>query len=338
MSTRKSARLHSHSAPQNPPRTNRPRISVKNTGVLKRELSSPDTPFADISPPILQSPSLEDVEIRGKSNSNSICDEQSTSTNFMQSDSNTFGVNSHQSFHSDYPHNYIPPYPIMGNPMNQTPHIASYAQQIQQTIPDQLQSCIQNDSLDIYRAGKVIHEAYLRRHASIVEDCRIFALKNSKKIISFKMPPPTCYTDSNIHMVLLHGQLIYSMISKPSVPAVNIISTENEREYKKLRGAIFRTRHLKLYYPSVPPFSGLQMKLESVPMERKTLNQAHVVLKTYIFQLLSASCHVPTDIQNILWSLPHDNSYSTHTPFPPTLYNDMRGLRLALFPMSKQFL
>ncbi|CAO4377894.1 unnamed protein product [Caenorhabditis nigoni] len=223
----------------------------------------------------------------------------------------------------------------MGNPMNQTPHIASYAQQIQQTIPDQLQSCIQNDSLDIYRAGKVIHEAYLRRHASIVEDCRIFALKNSKKIISFKMPPPTCYTDSNIHMVLLHGQLIYSMISKPSVPAVNIISTENEREYKKLRGAIFRTRHLKLYYPSVPPFSGLQMKLESVPMERKTLNQAHVVLKTYIFQLLSASCHVPTDIQNILWSLPHDNSYSTHTPFPPTLYNDMRELFLNFFEINE---
>ncbi|PIC29297.1 hypothetical protein B9Z55_020928 [Caenorhabditis nigoni] len=80
---------------------------------------------------------------------------------------------------------------------------------------------------------------------------------------------------------------------------------------------------------------GLQMKLESVPMERKTLNQAHVVLKTYIFQLLSASCHVPTDIQNILWSLPHDNSYSTHTPFPPTLYNDMRELFLNFFEINE---
>ncbi|CAO4378621.1 unnamed protein product [Caenorhabditis nigoni] len=236
-STRKSTRrgLQASAAPVKPVRTGQPRLKVKNARLLKREVSNADDYFDDVTSPLEKSTYFDD-DVSLETTTVGRINEQSTSSQIFFPEFQSNATNSNSTYPVPLPfpipHNYVPPYPI--DPINSIRSSSAYVACSDESVIDQLQSCVVNTVLDLYQAGKVIHEAYSRRQSKIDEECKIFALKNSKKVSTFTMPPPTCYSDPNIHFILLQGQLIYSLLSKHSVPATAVMSSESEREYKRL--------------------------------------------------------------------------------------------------------
>ncbi|EFO90578.1 hypothetical protein CRE_07999 [Caenorhabditis remanei] len=199
---------------------------------------------------------------------------------------------------------------------------------------DRLNSCVAGGVFNLFRAGKLLHEGYMNRIPTLIEDCNKFVQKHSKSVTSYILPPLDCYVDSNVSLIITQGQLLYGLLTKPTIPN-SVYNSDSDREFKKLRGPLYRIRHMKCFYPSDPPFSGSEISVTPIPFDNRHTDKAHITLKSYLFQIVGASYSVPQDIQSELWSLPFDNELSTRTPFPVKLYTDLRTLFLYFFGIEE---
>ncbi|KAF1754425.1 hypothetical protein GCK72_020986 [Caenorhabditis remanei] len=192
-------------------------------------------------------------------------------------------------------------------------------------LSERLRDCVSKGILDLFRAGILVYECYVRRMPEISQQCDRFAKKLGFEVTGFSMPSTDCFSNPNYSSIVMHGQMIYSLLMANKAAQLSPISREGESQFRSLVGAIYRTRGLGFRYPEMRPFSGEELFIIDRPDDRNTkTGETHIILKRLIFQLLGRACEFPTDIQKSNWTLPYEASYITQENFPEDLYLNMR--------------
>ncbi|EFO94577.1 hypothetical protein CRE_06136 [Caenorhabditis remanei] len=148
------------------------------------------------------------------------------------------------------------------------------------TTQELLRKCIRNGILDLFEAGRIVYDSYLRRIPEIDRDCEVFAKKWCSEVSSFSMPPPQMISTHDYSAIMMHGQLLYQVLTSKKLPPLTPLTNEGEPEFRGLVGAIYRTKGLGLKYPTFTPFSGGEIYLVDRPNERSRRNdETHIVEK-----------------------------------------------------------
>uniref|UniRef100_A0A8R1E3X5 Uncharacterized protein n=1 Tax=Caenorhabditis japonica TaxID=281687 RepID=A0A8R1E3X5_CAEJA len=204
-----------------------------------------------------------------------------------------------------------------------------------------LEMAVNQNSLDIYKAGKAVHEGYLRGDQNISEQVSQFVLKYTGRVTASQMPPPEMFVEEDFFFIVTHGYGIMSQLSLSAFHSDRSRSETETMDLGALTGAVcnFNTT-ITRRYPSFPPFCGDVIDVKCEIPRRKNM-QAHVYVKKLIFTMLSRACSNPKDIQDITWSIPEDSSTlrsPNPTPFPRGLYDDIQSIILEYFQLDDEIL
>ncbi|KAF1756247.1 hypothetical protein GCK72_012700 [Caenorhabditis remanei] len=233
--------------------------------------------------------------------------------------------------------------PSIPNSLMMTPlpsPVATTHSDNQQTYKD-LVASIDKSVLNIYEAGLAIHNGYARGDSTIQHQVTKFVEKYASRISGSLMPPPSPVMDPHYLFIMTHGYGCLTQLSfQNSVHSRNKAEKES-MELGELTGAVCNLdENTQFFYPIESPFSGKRIDLR-VEMPRKTNVPAHVLIKRLIFTILSRSCTIPTDIQDVTWSVPEDSTSLrtlNPTPFPRSLYDDIQSLLLQYFRLDEDLL